>query len=290
MVVVDSGLPQIHPGVYKTERGTPYLKKSGVVMLSRPHVDLAGMQQFLDGYDLGFGEYIDDPTILTPGAQLCKTAGQLCYLSLGEQRTMNKDAGRYFDNIKSSGHGSVLEAACYSFLFYGISRSCTHELVRHRLASYSQVSQRYVDGSALRFVERPEWSEDSGMHRRFCTRIDIAAQDYEDIAQRLIGKQAEGSEILSGEKKRDLRKKVNQAARCLLPNETEAPIIVTANARAWRHIIEMRASEHAETEIRALGVNILSCLQATDPLLFSDYEFITLPDGTVAAHTDHRKV
>ncbi len=87
-----------------------------------------------------------------------------------------------------------------------------------------------------------------------------------------------------------MRKKVRQAARSVLPNETEAPIVVTGNARTWRHFIEMRASEHAEIEIRALAVRVFLCLHQLDPVLFGDYALETLKDGTYAVSTEYRKV
>ncbi|MBE3560758.1 MAG: FAD-dependent thymidylate synthase, partial [Ktedonobacteraceae bacterium] len=76
----------------------------------------------------------------------------------------------------------------------------------------------------------------------------------------------------------------------LLPNETEAPIVVTGNARAWRHFVEMRADAHAEVEIRELAVRVYLCLYRTDPILFSDYTLAKLPDGTYTVQTDFRKV
>jgi thymidylate synthase (FAD) len=121
-------------------------------------------------------------------------------------------------------------------------------------------------------------------------RIDRAAEDYERIAVGLMERQKSGVEILSADYKTDLRKKVQQAARSVLPNETEAPIVVTGNARSWRHFLEMRANPHAETEIRALAFNTYLCLAAIDDLLFGDYEIVALPDGTYAVDTEFKKV
>lgn len=285
---------EIHSPVFQTPNGTPYLQKPGVVMISMPVVNLERVQEFLNGFDpeLGFQKYLEDDSFQVPPAErLCKFAGQLCYMSMGPQRTMNSETAKYLDNIKSSGHGSVLEHANFSFLFYGISRSLTHELVRHRAGfAYSQVSQRYVDGKALRFVERPEDAVDSELHCKFIDRIDRAAREYEEKAQRLLALQKEGSAIMTGEAKRDRRKKVNQSARSLLPNETEAPIVTTANVRAWRHFLEMRASEHAEVEIRALAYRTFLCLRHAAPILFNDYQEKELSDGTSALETKYRKV
>jgi thymidylate synthase (FAD) len=88
----------------------------------------------------------------------------------------------------------------------------------------------------------------------------------------------------------EYRKKIRQVARSILPNETEAPIIITANVRAWRHFIEMRANQHAEVEIRRLAMEIYYNLVAEVPLLMADYEPILLPDGTQAVYTETRKV
>jgi len=83
---------------------------------------------------------------------------------------------------------------------------------------------------------------------------------------------------------------VQQCARSVLPNETEAPIVVTGNGRSWRHVIEMRADAHAETEIRELAVRVFLCLRQTDSVLFSDYTVEQLPDGTYTVKTEFRKV
>lgn len=287
------GYPSISSLALATPAGTPYLTAPGVHLIGRTSVSLDAMRPFLEGYapELGFADYLDDPTPLPAGTQLAKTAGQLCYMSFGPKRTTNADADRYFRNIRESGHGSVLEHAAFSFLCCGISRSVTHELVRHRAGfAFSQVSQRYVSGKVVRFVERPEYASDPELHALFTERIDRAAREYEQLSQALLDRQRAGSELLSAEARTDLRKKVQQAARSVLPNETEAPIVVTANARAWRHFLEMRASAHAEIEIRALAIRIYCCLVAIEPILFGDYDVVDLPDGTHALHTQHPKV
>lgn len=298
--------------VFKTKNGTSYLKEPGVAVISRPDVDLntGGVLDFLQGFDpeLGFisgkdvvnGVLIEDAVdedahysnglLGLDAERLVKFAGQLCYLSLGPKRSKNTEMKKYLNHIKSSGHGSVMEHANYSFLLWGISRSMTHELVRHRAGfAYSQVSQRYVDGKVLRFVERPEYQNDSWLHAQFENRIDSFAAEYAHIAAELMSRQ---DPALHGGPygKTDLRKAVNQCARSLLPNETEAPIVVTANVRAWRHFLEMRASQAAEIEIRRLAMKVYRSLVAEAPILFDDYEVVTLPDGTEAVRTEFRKV
>jgi thymidylate synthase (FAD) len=289
---VSDGFPAIHSLVSRTDAGTAYLKTPGVVMLARPQTNVAGLEGFLEGFDeaLRFPEYLDDPTVLPDSSQLCKTAGQLCYASFGPRRTTNENAAAYFGRLTSAGHGSVLEHANFSFLLYGISRSVTHELIRHRHLGFSQVSQRYVSGSVLRFVERPEYQDGEELHRLFEERADRAAAEYEGMAGRLLERQEGGHAMLSADYKTDARKKVQQTARSLLPNETEAPMVCTGNVRAWRHVVEMRADEHAESEIRALAVRVFLCLAVADPILFGDYRIQPLSDGTHKVTTEHRKV
>ncbi|CAN5754754.1 hypothetical protein BH23ACT11_BH23ACT11_28710 [soil metagenome] len=290
--IVTDGFPAIHSRAYHADSSVPYLKAPGVVMLARPQTNVAGLEGFLEGFDpaLGFPDYVNDPTDLPASSQLCKTAGQLCYASFGPRRTTNENAAAYFERLTSAGHGSVLEHASFSFLLYGISRSVTHELVRHRAgAGFSQISQRYVSGAVLRFVERPEYQEDDELHRLFEERADRAASEYEWMAEELLERQEGGAAMLSADYKTDARKKVQQTARSILPNETEAPMVFTGNARALRHIIEMRADAHAESEIRALALRLFLCLHRSDPILFGDYELGELPDGTYKVSTQHRK-
>lgn len=287
------GFPHLHSAVYHTDSGTPYLRHAGVAMIAKPQVGIEGLRPFLEGFgtDLDFAQYVDDPTPLSPGAQLLKMAGQTCYASFGPQRSYNENAKRYFDNLSSSGHGSVYEHATFSFLCYGISRSNTHEVVRHRAGTaFSQLSQRYVSGKVLRFVERPEYQSHPALHKRFEERVDRAAREYEEVADELLSLQAEGDQLLSAEAKRDKRKRVQQTARSVLPNESETILVLSANLRAWRHMIEMRTDLHAESEIRDLFFRIFLCMRMSEPLLFEDYSIDSLPDGTYGARTDWRKV
>ncbi len=289
---VEDGFPAVHSPVYRTGTGTLYLKAPGVVMLARPRTNIAGLAGFLEGFDpeLRFPEYLDDPTLLPDSSQLCKTAGQTCYMSFGVRRTRNENAAAYIERLTSAGHGSVLEHASFSFLLYGISRSVTHELVRHRAGvGFSQISQRYVSGSVLRFVERPEYQEEGDLHRLFEERVDRAAAEYGEMADLLLERQEGGANMLSADYKTDARKKLQQTARSLLPNETEAPMVFSANVRALRHIVEMRADAHAESEIRNLALRLFLCAFTVDPILFGDYRIGELPDGTYTVTTEHRK-
>lgn len=290
--------------VFRTSIGTPYLKEPGVVMVSAPQFSYSGLEEFLEGFDtqLGFSDYRKDTPLQDyfgrhNGTELCKFAGQTCYMSFGPNRTKNSEAYKYIDNIIKSGHGSVLEHANYSFLIYGVSRSLTHELVRHRAGmAYSQLSQRYVSGKVLRFVERPEYQKDSFLHTEFKIRIDNFANKYERLADYLLKQQKEWLEAVKipGQEgvytRTELRKKVQQCSRSLLPNETETVLVCTGNVRAWRNILEQRGSEHAEIEINRLAYKLYRCLFERDPLLFADYEISEGKDGRKVITTNYKKV
>jgi thymidylate synthase (FAD) len=272
-----------------TEKGTYYLQEPGVSVLAQTKVEPEVLRSFLKGFppELEFEKYLDDSRAGGESALLSKIAGQLCYMSFDSNRTLNKDIGKYIDHIESSGHGSVLEHGSITFLIYGISRSLTHELVRHRIGfAFSQLSQRYVDGTKLRFVERPEFVKDEFFHSQFIDRIDQVSQYYDQLASYLLHRRAP----VVGEKRTDARKAVNQVARAVLPNETEAPIIVTANHRAWRHFLNMRGSAAAETEIRRVAVYLYRILSVLEPEIYQDFNVITLPDDTIALSCKYPKV
>jgi len=216
------------------------------------------------------------------GEHLAEVAGRLCYMSFARPRPGGNKA--YLDHILEVGHGSVLEHAVWNFVFTGVSRSLTHELVRHRHMGYSQLSQRYVDESVAEYVEPDCIAADPETHALWLDAVAHAHQAYVKLVERLAG-------YFKDEPDRTLRRKLaRQAARSVLPNATETKIFVTANTRALRHFIEMRASRHAEVEIRRLAVRVLEVLQAEAPHLFSDYQLVPLPDGTFEATTPHRKV
>lgn len=285
--------PAFHSEVFQTRGGTYYLKEPAVVTIAQSAPNISGMKTFLEGFDptLKFADYVNDPGKIDPSAQIVKVAGQTCYMSFGPERTMNAGVEKYIGNLVGSGHGSVLEHPNFTLLFYGVDRSFTHELVRHRAGmGYSQESQRYVGGNVLRFVERPEFQQDPVLHELFEKRIDRVASEYEDTTTRLLELQGEGIKIVIADQARDKRKKVRQASRAVLTNETEAVIVVTGNIRAWHHILNMRVSEHAEIQIRKAIYKAFLCLREAEPVSFSDFKEVILPDGTVALRTEYPKV
>src|SRR5262249_15537645 len=210
------------------------------------------------------------------GEYLSEIAGRLCYMSFARPRPGGNAA--YLDHIREVGHGSVLEHAVWNFIFTGVSRSLTHELIRHRAGfGYSQLSQRYVDESTAEYVVPDCIADEPELKQIWLDAVAFSHQAYMSLTEKLL-------ETFKDEPDRTSRAKLaGQSASSVLPNATETKICVTANARALRHFIELRGSRHAETEIRKLAVGVLKIMQREAPNLFHDYELTPLPDGTFEA-------
>src|SRR5262245_50111577 len=219
----------------------------------------------------------------TDGERLAEFAGRLCYMS--QHNPARRDTREYLDNIKKQGHGSVLEHACYSLLLEGVSRSLTHELVRHRAGfAYSQLSQRYVDESQASFVVPPALIGEVALEESWREEIEGAQRAYVSFVERLMERY---SWVVD---KVHRRKMAREAARAVLPNATETKIVVTGNARAWRTMRELRTSDGAELEIRRMAVACLRVLQREAPFLFGDIEICSGEDGRETARVKYHKV
>ncbi len=219
----------------------------------------------------------------TDGERLAEFAGRLCYMSQGNPA--KRETREYIENIKKQGHGSVLEHANYSLLLEGVSRSLTHELVRHRAGfAYSQLSQRYVDESQASFVVPPAILGDEALEQAWKAQVESAQALYVD----LVGKLMERYGWVPDKVHR--RKMAREAARAVLPNATETKIVVTGNARAWRTMLELRSSEGAELEIRRLAVALVRLFQREAPGFFSDFEIYMAEDRREAARVGYHKV
>ena len=253
------------------------IREPKVYLVGRQLTDESALDAFLDEHGMAW-----ESTSEVGAELLAEAAGRLCYLSFGKGR---KDNREYLANIIESKHGSVLEHAVWNFIIAGVSRSFTHELVRHRAGfGYSQLSQRYVDESMANFVEPDVIAEDEGLHALWLRAVEASHKAYVELVEGLT------------EKYKDLpdrtqrRKLARQAARSVLPNATETMIFVTANGRALRHFIEMRGSEWADVEIRKVALKLLEIMQREAPSMFNDYDVVTLPDVTQVVRTDHEKV
>ena len=244
-----------------------------------PRVTLIARPQFLEPEHLKVqwrGEASD-------GERLAEYAGRVCYMS--QHNPVHRTTAEYLENIKQQGHGSVLEHSVYVLLIEGISRSCSHELVRHRAGfGYSQLSQRYVDESHAAFVMPPAILGDATLEAEWEREVTDAQAAYVRAVEALLERHAWVND------KVHRRKVAREAARSVLPNATEVKIVVSGNARAWRTMLELRCGEGAELEIRRMAVACLRTLREAAGALFSDFEIYVADDKQEAARVSYHKV
>jgi thymidylate synthase (FAD) len=244
-----------------------------------PRVALIARPQFLEPAHLAVTWRGD----ASDGERLAEYAGRICYMS--QHNPVNRTTAEYLENIKKQGHGSVLEHAVYVLLIEGISRSCSHELVRHRAGfGYSQLSQRYVDESHAAFVMPPAMVGDAVLEAGWERQMTDAQAAYVRAVDDLMKKY----EWVADKVHR--RKMAREAARSVLPNATEVKIVVSGNARAWRTMLELRCGEGAELEIRRMAIAVLRALQQEARALFSDFEIYSADDKQESARVTYHKV
>ncbi|MBQ1049348.1 FAD-dependent thymidylate synthase [Micromonospora sp. C51] len=244
----------------------------------QPQVRLIAWTQFDPPEDVPWSTDADG------GQALAEFAGRACYQSWKKPNPATATNAGYLAHILEVGHLSVLEHGSVSFYFTGVSRSFTHELIRHRHFSYSQLSQRYVPERDAAMVEPTVIAEDPELHKRFVEAAEASVRAYNDL---LEGLERRFADVANPTLR---RKQARQAARAVLPNATETRIVVTGNYRAWRHFVGMRATEHADVEIRELAVECLRQLQRVAPNVFADFTISTLPDGTEVAQSPYAQV
>src|SRR2546430_6954980 len=162
------------------------------------------------------------------GQALAELAGRACYQSWSKPNPSTATNQGYLRHILEVGHLSVLEHGVVTFYLTGVSRSLTHELIRHRHFSYSQLSQRYVPERDAAVVEPDVIAADPELHARFVAATEASLATYTELLEGL-------EKRFAGVENAMLRRKqARQAARSVLPNATETRIVVTGNYRAWR--------------------------------------------------------
>lgn len=248
-------------------------------ILKTPRVSLLARPQFLEPAHLPVqwkGEASD-------GERIAEFAGRLCYMS--QHNPAGRTTAEYLRNILRQGYGSVFEHSQYVLLIEGISRSCSHELVRHRAGfGYSQLSQRYVDESHAAFVMPPAIQGDPALEAAWLAQVEAAQAAYVQAVEGLMARYAWVEDRVHR------RKLAREAARSVLPNATEVKIVVSANVRAWRTMLELRLGEGAELEIRRMAVAVLRLLQSEAPALFGDFEIYRGEDGNESGRVEYHKV
>ena len=179
-------------------------------------------------------------------------AGRVCYKS--ESRISDDSAEKFIANIIKSGHESVIEHVSLTFKII-CDRGVTHEIVRHRLMSFSQESTRYCDysngkfGGELTFIKPCFWTEDDENFKIWLDSMKILEENY--LAMRKNGARPE-------------------QARSILPNSLKTEIFMTANLREWRHFLKLRTSSRAHPQMREVALKIYEILREKLPVIFSD--------------------
>lgn len=192
--------------------------------------------------------------------EIVAMAAKLCYSPSDieglKEKIEAKDQKAFVEKLVKMGHMSPIEHASFTFAIEGISRACSHQLVRHRLASYSQQSQRYVSEEAgFDYVIPPIIKEDKELKKYFENFMSEAQKAYSHIIERLNEKGIKGESA-------------NQDARFVLPNAAETKIIVTMNARELLHFFRMRCCNRAQWEIRQMAEEMLKLVKKTSPVIF----------------------
>ena len=185
-------------------------------------------------------------------ARAVATAARLCYSKVGASDLMEKmsdeQAQKVLSVILAGGHNSTLEHASYTFAIEGVSRACTHQLVRHRMASYNQQSQRYVKAGEDLPIIKPETVKDNASEV-FDEAVEACKVAYQKMVD--AGIPAED-------------------ARYILPNAAETKIVVTMNIRELLHFFSLRCCNRAQWEIRDVAWKMYELVKPTAPFIFKD--------------------
>jgi thymidylate synthase (FAD) len=187
-------------------------------------------------------------------------AAKLCYspsdIESLKEKIEIKDQKAFVEKLMKIGHMSPIEHASFTFAIEGISRACSHQLVRHRLASYSQQSQRYVsEEMGFDYIIPPVIKEDKELKEYFEAFMEEAQKAYNHIVKKLNEKGVKGESA-------------NQDARFVLPNAAETKIIVTMNARELLHFFRVRCCNRAQWEIRQMAEEMLKLAKKASPVIF----------------------
>lgn len=205
--------------------------------------------------------------------QMIEFGGRHCYRSWAQGR----DRESYIKNIISMDHGSVLEHSTINLAIQGVSRSLSHELVRHRVGvAISQESQRYVNAKEMKFVVPPLVAYLAGGSMGNTQAIDtfadncgVALASYIDLQASIVQRIKETSP--STKSLTMVKKRANEASRALLPNASETRLLWSPNLRLLRHFLWMRGGAGADLEIRRLAIHLLQMAQVLAPNVFADF-------------------
>lgn len=242
-----------------------------IFVLARPAFSEAEALEFLRNQD----EIWHRTPNSTPAELAVEFAGRICYMSFGKRQSPRATRD-YIRNLIDQGHESVLEHVAWTFLLTGVSRSFTHQLVRHRVGfSFSQLSQQYHDERHAETVVPAVIAEDDDLRRLWIEVVSKSTTAYKEFIDALDRLQ---ELALTHDSKERLRL-IRTAARGILPANTETKIVVSANARALRHFLSLRGGLQGDEEMRRVSVALLEILRGDAPSMFDDFHIETALDG-----------
>ncbi|MGN1133881.1 MAG: FAD-dependent thymidylate synthase [Oscillospiraceae bacterium] len=204
-------------------------------------------------------------------------AAKLCYSKADIGTLMNdltdEKVDSFLERLNSMGHESPIEHVSFTFGIEGISRACSHQLVRHRIASYSQKSQRYVSEGSFEYIVPPEIERIPEAKAEFISQMKTIEDGYNKLAGLLIEKHTQEF-VDSGMDEKTARskasKKAYEDARFVLPNACETKIVMTMNARSLMNFFRLRCCNRAQWEIKAVADEMLKLCYKAAPTLFKN--------------------
>ncbi|MCM1989625.1 FAD-dependent thymidylate synthase [Oceanirhabdus seepicola] len=204
----------------------------------------------------------------TPDAEkLIASAAKLCYSRGGveeiEKNLTQDKVEKFVEMLQSYGHESPIEHVSFTFAVEGVSRSLTHQLVRHRIASYSQQSQRYVKLEGFEYIVPPSIEGDEKLLKSYKEAMNNINESYSYLADGLKQKYME-----QGLDERNSEKKAIEDARYVFPNACETKIVFTMNARTLMNFFRHRCCQRAQWEIRLMADNMLQLVKGVAPSIF----------------------
>lgn len=210
------------------------------------------------------------------GEETIAQAGKLCYSAVGVDEISKKQdqesIEKYVKMLASLGHLSPIEHISFTFAAEGVSRTLTHQLVRHRLASYSQQSQRYVKLEGFEYIIPPHIKANKEACKIFIKAMEEDQKAYDKLADILTKKHFEDL-IREGEDEKTAKRKATKMAiedaRYVFPNACETKIVFTMNARTLLHFFNLRSCNRAQWEIRELSDQMLKLVKDIYPNIFA---------------------
>jgi thymidylate synthase (FAD) len=239
-----------------------------IYLISRPVLNDEAIKSFLSDERAKWRR----STGASAAEEIVELGGRVCYMSFGEAQSRRRN-DEYIRNLIEMGHESVLEHATWTFVLSGVSRSFSHQFVRHRVGfAFSQLSQQYHDETEASFVVPDALLGHQRAEEVWRASLQQARRAYAVVLEEIQAPTKPST--------REQRRALRSAARSVLPNATETKIVVTANARAIRHFLNVRGNIAGDPEMRKVSALLLQVMKSEAPALFEDFELTILEDGS----------